>query len=198
MFTIHVVGGSDVATHLYNYIAMCALMRLIPIHITHFRCVAITNLFLFFLSVCRNRSMALCRNRHFFSLVVSQSLIGVVSQSVICFVVSQSLFGVVSQSLFCLSLVVSQSLVGIVSQSFFVSQSLFGFVSQFFSRCVAITLRRCVAIFFVVSQSLFGVVHSVALCRNRFSLFVVSQSLFGVVSQSVFLSSLCLNHSLAL
>ena len=49
-FPIQVVGGSDVTTRRFKYIAICALMCLIPIHITHF-------------SLCHNHSLALCHNR---------------------------------------------------------------------------------------------------------------------------------------
>ena len=102
MFPSQVVGGSDVATRLFKYIAMCAIMCLIPIHITHF-------------SLCHNHYLVLCHNRcvaitlwrcvafAMFPFVVSQSLFGVVTQSPCfsyLFVVSQSLFPVVSQSLF--------------------------------------------------------------------------------------------------
>ena len=101
-FPIQVVGGSDVTTRRFKYIAICAIMCLIPIHITHF-------------SLCHNHSLALCHNRSvaitrwrcvafaMFPFVVSQSLFGVVTQSPCfsyMFVVSQSLFPVVSQSLF--------------------------------------------------------------------------------------------------
>ena len=90
-FPIQVVGGSDVAARLFKYIAMCASC----VAITLWRCVAIA-IVLFvvqqslfgvvsqspqspygflcsFLSLCRNQSLALCRNRHF-SLFVSLSL----------------------------------------------------------------------------------------------------------------------------
>ena len=105
-FPIQAVGGSDVATRIFTYIAMRARMCMLPIHITH-------------VSLCRIHSSAWCRNR-----CVAITLRRCVAIDMFLFVVSQSLFGVVSQSpcfiyLFrCVTIaisVVSQSLFGVVA-----------------------------------------------------------------------------------
>ena len=94
---IQVVGGSDVATRLFKYIAMCARF----VAITLWRCVAIA---IVLFGVQQSRCWR----------CVAVAAIALLFSCVICLVVSQSIFGVVSQSpcsLFvCLSLCRNQYL----------------------------------------------------------------------------------------